>query len=220
VAVTDDGSLFTVVVSNAVGSMTSSPAVLSVNSTPGELTLNPANGLSFGTVNVGTASAASVAITNTSDSYITISSVSISGPGFDANGVPSGAILAPGEAATLNVIFAPAGIGSVPGSVTLNSDAVDSPTTIPLAGTGIQPPHTVNLTWNPSTSGVFGYYAYRAENQYGPYTRLNSTPMTTTQYTDITMQSGQTYIYWVTAVDANTAESPFSDPVLAIIPLP
>jgi len=159
-------------------------------------------------------------LTNSSGSYITISNVSMSGPGFGASGVPSGVILAPGEAATLNVVFAPSGIGSVPGSVTLNSDAVGSPTTIPLSGTGIQPPHTVNLTWNASTSSVFGYYAYRAQNQYGPYTRLNSTPVTTTQYTDITVQPGQTYLYWVTAVGANTMESAFSDPVSAVIPIP
>jgi len=220
VAMTDDGSLFTVVVSNAVGSVTSSPAILSVNSTPGRLTLDPANGLSFGAVSVGTASAASVTITNTSGSYITISNVSVSAAAFDAGGVPSGIILAPGQSATLNVVFAPAATGIAGGNITITSDADGPPTLISLGGMGILPPHSVNLTWDPSTSSVFGYYAYRAQNQYGPYTRLNSTPITTTHYTDISIQPGQTYFYWVTAVDANTLESPFSDTVLAIIPIP
>jgi putative cofactor-binding repeat protein len=220
VEVTDDGSLFTVVISNAVGSVTSSPAILSVNSTPGQLTLDPVNGLSFGPVSVGTASAASVTITNTSGSYVTISNVSVSAPAFDASGVPSGIILAPGQAATLNVVFAPVTTGMAGGNITITSDADGPPTLISLGGMGILPPHSVDLTWDPSTSSVFGYYAYRAQNQYGPYTRLNSTPITTTQYTDISIQPGQTYFYWVTAVDANTLESPFSDPVLAIIPKP
>ena len=108
----DDGTVFTVVVSNTVGSVTSSPALLSVSAAPGQLTPNPANGLNFGTVNIGTASTASVTLTNTSSDYITISNVSVSGPGFGASGVPSGIILAPGEAATLNVVFAPCGNGN------------------------------------------------------------------------------------------------------------
>ena len=36
----DDGTVFTVVVSNAVGSVTSSPAILSVNAAAGQLTLS------------------------------------------------------------------------------------------------------------------------------------------------------------------------------------
>ena len=104
--------------------------------------------------------------------------------------------------------------------MTISSDAVGSPTTIPLSGTGIEPPHAASLMWNPSTSLVFGYYAYRAPSQYGPYTRLNSIPVTTTQLTDLTVLPGQTYLYWVTAVDSDTLESYFSDSVTAIIPDP
>ena len=121
----------------------------------------------------------------------------------------------------MNVVFAPAGTGYVTGSVTISSDAAGSPTTIPLSGTGIEAPHSVSLTWNPSTSSsVFGYNVYRATDQYGPYTRLNSIPITTTQYTDLTVQLGTTYLYWVTAVDSDTLESPFSDSATAIIPTP
>jgi hypothetical protein len=220
VATTDDESLFTVVVSNPVGNVTSSPAVLSVNATAGQLTLNPVTGLNFGTVGIGTAATASATLTNNSASYITISSVTFSGAGFSASGVPSGIILAPGEAATLNVTFAPAGIGTVAGSVTISNDAVGSPTTIALSGTGIVPPHSATVTWAPSASPVFGHNVYRATAQFGPYTRLTATPLTSTQYTDISVQPGQTYFYWVTAVDANTIESVFSLPVQAIIPLP
>jgi hypothetical protein len=213
-----DGTLFSIVVSNAVGSVTSSPALLSVSATPGQLTPNPATGLNFGTVNIGTASSASVTLTNTSSDYITISNVIIAGPGFSASGVPTGIILAPGEAANLNVVFAPSGTGAVAGSVTISSDATVSPITIPLSGTGITPPHTVNLAWNPNTPSVFGYYLYRATNQYGPYTRLNSIPVAAPQFTDITVVPGQTYLYWVTAVESDTLESSFSDSILVPIP--
>jgi len=44
--------------------------------------------------------------------------------------------------------------------------------------------------------------------------------MATTQYTDIAVVPGQTYYYWVTAVDANALESVFPNPVFTSIPLP
>jgi hypothetical protein len=47
---------------------------------------------------------------------------------------------------------------------------------------------------------------------------LNPTPVITTQYTDLTVQAGQTYDYWVTAVASDTLESPFSAPVQVTIP--
>ncbi len=215
-----DGTVFTVVVSNAVGSVTSSPAILSVSAAQGQLTLNPATGLNFGSVNVGTASSASVTLANMSVDYITISNLSISGAGFGASGVPTGIILAPGEAATLNVVFAPSGTGVVTGSVTISSDAAGSPTTIPLTGTGVTPPHSVTLDWNPNTPTPFGYYLYRATNQYGPYTRLNPIPVATTEFTDISVVPGQTYLYWVTAVVSDTIESPFSDSITVVVPTP
>ena len=67
---------------------------------------------------------------------------------------------------------------------------------------------------------MFGYYVYRATNQYGPYTKLNSMPITTTQYTDLTVVPDQTYLYWVTSVDSDTLQSLFSDSAVAIIPVP
>jgi hypothetical protein len=215
-----DGTLFAVIVRNAVGSVTSSPAILSVSTAPGQLTLNPANGLNFATVNLGTTSSMTVTLTNTSVDYITISNTSVTGPGFTANGVPSGIILAPGEVATLNVLFTPSGTGAVAGSVVIGSDATGSPITILLSGTVITPPHSANLTWNPNLSPVFGYNLYRATNQYGPYTKLNSALLTVTQFTDLTVVPGQTYLYWVTAVYSDTLESPFSDSVTAVIPIP
>jgi putative cofactor-binding repeat protein len=215
-----DGTLFSVVVSNAAGSVTSSPAILSVSAAPGQLTLNVTAGVNFGTVNTGTTSSSTVTLTNTSVDYITISNTSVSGAGFNADGVPSGIILAPGQSATLNVHFSPSGIGAVVGSVVISSDATGSPITIPLSGTGITPPHSVNLTWNPNLSPVFGYNLYRATDQYGPYTKLNSTLLTVTQFTDLTVVPGQTYLYWVTAVYSDTLESTFSDSVTAPIPIP
>jgi putative cofactor-binding repeat protein len=215
-----DGTTFSVSVSNAAGSVISSPAILSVSAAPGVLTLSPAGGLNFGAVNVGTSSNMSVSLTNTSLNYITLSNISVSGAGFSGNGVPSGIILAPGQSATLNVTFSPAATGAVTGSAIISSDAMGSPINVALSGTGITPPHSVNLSWNANLVPVFGYNLYRATDQYGPYTKLNSTPLTTTQFTDLTVVPGQTYLYWVTAIYSDTLESPFSDSAPAGIPFP
>jgi len=52
----------------------------------------------------------------------------------------------------------------------------------------------------------------------GPAFKLTSTPVGTTAYTDNTVQSGQTYYYWVTALDASGNESAYSSDVAATIP--
>jgi len=89
---------------------------------------------------------------------------------------------------------------------------------ITLAGSGGQlSSHAVALNWDASTSEVIGYYVYRALAD-GTYAKINTAPVVLTQYTDMQIQSGQTYTYVVTAVDADAVESDYSDPVLATIP--
>lgn len=71
------------------------------------------------------------------------------------------------------------------------------------------------VTWDASG---FPMGVSASADQYGPYTRLNSIPITTTQYIDLTVQLGTHYLYWVTAVDPDTLQSPFSDSAPACIP--
>ena len=215
----DDGALFSVVVTNSVGSVASSPALLTVNASASQLVPDQTS-VGFGTVPIGAVSTVTVTLTNTSTAYTTISDASVFGAGFGASDLPTGIILAPGQATTMDVIFAPAGTGSVAGGVTITSNAAGAPTNIPLSGTGVVPPHSVSLTWVPSISSVFGYHVYRATNQSDTLTRLTSTPTPATQFTDLNVQPGETYRYWVVAVDANTIQSVFSDPVTAIISAP
>jgi len=78
--------------------------------------------------------------------------------------------------------------------------------------------HSVTLTWTASTSTVSGYNVYRSTVSGGPYTKLNSTLVAATTYTDTTVQSGQTYFYVATAVDSSAVESADSTEVSATIP--
>ncbi len=215
----DSGAQFTVTVSNSAGSVTSNAATLTVNASTMQLTANPSS-LSFGNVDIGSSSTLPVTLTNSGNANVTISNVSISGPGFNASGVSTGQIVTPGQYATLNVTFAPAATGSAAGSVTVTSDATNSPTTISLSGSGVQPPVSTlaTLAWNPSTSVVVGYNVYYSMVSGGPYTKLTETLVSTSTYTDDGVQSGETYYYAVTSVDSDNVESFFSNEASSTIP--
>ena len=214
----DSGAQFTVTVSNSAGNVTSSPATLTVNAAPSALSTSSTS-LSFGSINLGSSSSLSATLTNSGSSSITILGVSVSGAGFTPSGVSSGLILNGGSTATLNVVFAPAATGSVTGSVTITSTATNPTLTINLSGTGVQlVPHTVTLNWSPSTSTVSGYYVYRTTVSGSSYAPVTSSPMTSTQFTDSTVQSGQTYYYVVTAVNPSNVQSSYSNQATAIVP--
>jgi hypothetical protein len=163
----DNGAQFTVVVSNSAGSVTSSAASLTVNPAAGPLAAS-ASTLTFGSVNVGSSRSLSTNCTNSGSSSITVSSVIISGAGFTVSGVSKGQIITPGQVVTLNVTFAPAATGSVTGSVTVASNASNSPATIGLSGTGVQATVT-SITVTPAnpTIAVGAQLQFKAVNNLG-----------------------------------------------------
>jgi len=94
--------------------------------------------LSFGSVATDTSSAAqTVTITNTGNSNVTISSATVSGAEFSASGVNAGTTLTPSQTATLSVMFTPTMAGSANGSISVFSNATNSPATVSLSGTGV-----------------------------------------------------------------------------------
>ena len=129
--------------------------------------------LSFPSVNIGSSSSLPVTFTNNGNSNVTISNVSLSGAGYTVSGVQTGLILTPGQVASMSVTFTPATAGSLPGSVTVTSNASNSPAMVVLSGTGVQAvSHSVTLTWTASTSTVNGYNVYRSTVSGGPYREI------------------------------------------------
>ena len=128
-------------------------------------------------------------------------------------------MLSPGQTATLAVSFDPSSAGSVTGSVSVASNASNSPDAIALSGTGVAPvSHSAILSWTASTSSVMGYNSYFSTTSGGPYTKLTSSPDAVTSYTDSSVVAGQTYYFVVTAVDSSGDESAYSNEVSATIP--
>jgi fibronectin type 3 domain-containing protein len=127
--------------------------------------------------------------------------------------------LSPAQNLILTVQFSPTSAGTVSGTISIVSNATGSPATVSLSGTGVSPvQHSVDLTWNASTSTVSGYNVYRSTVSGSGYVKLNSSLVAVLTYADSTVQSGTTYFYVTTAVDSSGNESVHSNEVPAVIP--
>jgi hypothetical protein len=217
-----------VAVLNTVDAFASAGAIsicniaLSSSSTPVAASPSPlianVSSLSFGNTGLASSTQKNVTLTNTGSSSVTISGVSVSGAGFTASGA-SGLIVSPSQSTTVHATFTPFTIGSYTGSLTITSNAQNSPAKIVMSGTGVaSATHSVTLSWNSSSSVVAGYNVYVSSSSSGPYSLLNSSPVPTTSYVDSNVQSGDTYYFRITSVSTSYQESAPSTTVQATIP--
>jgi hypothetical protein len=183
------------------------------------ITASPTS-LNFGSEAVGKSHLLTVSLKNTGNSRVTVSGITASNTDFTTSGGISGATLAAGQSATLNVSFDPKTATAQSGTVKISSNAVNSPLMIVVAGTGVSgAAHSVALSWGASsTSGIVGYYLYRSTTPGSGFARLVASPLTGLKFTDGSVQSGKTYYYEVTAVNAAGLESPSTPEATAVIP--
>lgn len=78
-------------------------------------------------------------------------------------------------------------------------------------------PHFVTIVWTPSKSDVAGYYVYRFSSP-GDLARVSNGIVSTTQYTDKTVEGGKMYTYYVKSVDLKGIESPPSEEITVKVP--
>jgi hypothetical protein len=161
-----------------------------------------------------------VTLSNSGGTSVTLSTVTVSGPGFNATGASSGLVLAPGQTSPLTVTFAPAATGAVTGSIKIYSNAATATSNITLAGSGAAAPaaYSASLSWSPETAATNGYNVYGGTTSGGPYTKLTSSPVVPTSYTDTSVTAGSTYYFVVTAIGAGNVESGYSNEVSAVVP--
>jgi len=196
--------------------LSSSPAT--VAGSPSTLTANVSS-LNFGKTGLAASAQQAVTLTNTGSSSVSISGVSVSGAGFTAGGSASGITVSPSHSTTVSATFTPFTIGSLAGSLTITSNAKNSPVTIALSGTGVtSSTHSVALSWSASSSTVAGYNVYVSPSSAGPYSLLNSSPVPSTSYVDTNVLAGDTYYFRITSVSPSYQESAPSATVQAVIP--
>jgi hypothetical protein len=205
-----------------ISNTTNSPLVVPFSGTGTATTLqlsaSPAS-LSYGSLSTGTSASQTVTLTNTGNSSVSISQVSESGVGFSVNGIALPLSLAVGQSTSFTATFTPASAGSLSGSVTVVSNATNSPLMIALSGTGATTvSHTVSLSWTPGAPTFSGFNVYRGTSSGGPYTRVDTSMVPSTSYIDVGVSSGKTYYYVATEVDTTGTESSYSSEVSAVIP--
>jgi hypothetical protein len=174
--------------------------------------------MSFGNVAVSSDSVQKGTLTAGS-SDITVSSAAWNGQGYSVSGITFPVTVPAGQSVPFTVTFAPQTAGNTPGSIAFDSNAINSPTTETLAGSGTQQSqHSVALSWNPSTSQVVGYNIYRRIASGGSYAKVNTSVDAATSYTDNSVLTGLTYDYVTTAVDSSNVESAYSNQATAVVP--
>jgi hypothetical protein len=207
------------VTSNAVGS----PTIIELSATAAaaSIQLTPsATSLSFGNVTVGSSGTNQLTVKSTGNTDASISKVAVSGTGFVLGSSGGSVILDPSQSETYKVNFDPRATGNATGTLTITSNAANSPMKISLsgAGTATAAKHTVALAWQRSSSAVEGYFVYRSTKPSGPYTQLNSTPEANPSFSDGSVSNGQVYYYYVTAVNSSNIQSTDSNQVSVTIP--
>jgi FG-GAP-like repeat/Bacterial Ig-like domain (group 3)/Abnormal spindle-like microcephaly-assoc'd, ASPM-SPD-2-Hydin len=95
--------------------------------------------LSFGNEAVGTTSPAkTVTLKNTSTATLDISGITPSGD-FAISANTCGATLAGKKSCKVSITFTPMALGKLTGTLTFTDNAANSPQTVPLSGTGVEP---------------------------------------------------------------------------------
>jgi Abnormal spindle-like microcephaly-assoc'd, ASPM-SPD-2-Hydin/Protein of unknown function (DUF1573) len=173
---------------NATGSVTvtsnaNNPSLtISLTGTGAQLGLSiTPTSFAFGTVADGQTKSQAFTLTNTGTSSLTISQLSVSGAGYSLSGLTTPKTIAAGTSATFSAVFAPTTAGSLPGTITITSNAPGSPSTVALSGTGVALQASISAT---PTSANFGSVAVGSTNsQTIQVTNTGNAVLTITQAT-------------------------------------
>jgi len=189
----------------------------------GQLGVTPTT-LALGSVVVGTSGSASASLT-ASGANVAVTAASSNNSAFSVGGLSLPVTIPAGHSASFTVTFSPLVTGAATATLTFASNAQPSTTSETLTGSGAAAPtHTVNLSWNASTSSnISGYNIYRAAyvNSCGSFSKINSALNTSTLYTDSVVVDGTSYCYATTAVNSSNEESSYSNIVSNVqIPAP
>jgi len=132
------------------------------------------NALSFGNEAVGTTGPAkTVTLDNTSTDTLDISSITPSGD-FAISANTCGDTLAGKKSCKVSITFTPTALGKLTGTLTFTDNAANSPQTVPLSGTGVDP-----ATLTPAS-------AVYAKQQVGTTSAAKTFTLTNNQVVDLT----------------------------------
>jgi hypothetical protein len=165
-----------------VSDASSTPLSIALSGTgvqPG-LSVSPAS-FSFGSVVDGQTKAQNFTITNSGTSVLTISQIGVGGAGYSVTGLITPTTVAAGQSTSFSAQFAPATAGSLSGTVSITSNAANSPATVALSGTGVAASVTVSA--NPANLSFGNVNAGATSAKSVTLTNNGNTSMTLSQIT-------------------------------------
>lgn len=166
------------IVSNA-GNSTLSIPLSGTGAQPG-LSVSPTT-YNFGSVVDGQTKSETFTITNTGTVSLTVAELSVTGAGYSVSGLVTPATISAGGTATFSVLFAPTTAGSLAGSVSIASNAPNSPNAVSLSGTGVAA--TVTLSTNPTSLSFTTVNVGSSSSQNVTITNSGNTSLTISQVT-------------------------------------
>jgi len=179
----------------------------------GQLSASPAT-IAIGNVAVGSSGNGSGTLTASGNS-VTVTGAASNNSSFTLSGISLPLTIAAGQSVPFTVTFSPLVTGPSSATFTFTSNAQPTTTTDAATGNGTTAAsHSVNLSWNASSSGnISGYNVYRAgySGSCGSFGKINAQLNTGLLYTDSAVANGSSYCYATTAVNTSNQESGYSN---------
>jgi hypothetical protein len=142
------------------------------------LSITPAT-VNFGSVVDGQTKSQTFTLTNTGTASLTVAQLSVNGAFYSVNGLNTPLTIAAGASSSFNVLFAPTAAGNLAGSVTVSSNAPNSPNAIGLTGTGVAA--AVTLSANPTSVSFTSVNAGTSSSRNVTITNSGNTNITVSQ---------------------------------------
>jgi Abnormal spindle-like microcephaly-assoc'd, ASPM-SPD-2-Hydin len=157
----------------------SASAVNTTTAQPG-LTLSPPS-FNFGSVVDGQTKSQTITVSNPGTATLTVESLSVSGSAYSVSGLTTPATVPVGGSVTFSVLFAPTISGALSGTISVASDAPNSPNVLALSGTGTAA--TVTVTANPASLTFAKVNAGSSSSQTVTISNTGNTAVTLSQIT-------------------------------------
>ena len=172
------------------GGVTNTVSLTGTGTAPGPVLNAAPASLSFAGTDVGSSSAAqAVTVTNSGTSAASVSGVTATGDFSQTNNCSS---VAAGSACTVNVTFKPTASGTRTGTLTVTSNANNSPATVSLTGSGIGATTNLALGATMTDSGSTQSYVPSNTNDGNTSTYWESTDNAFPQWLEADLGSAQT----------------------------
>ena len=172
------------------GGVTSTVSLTGTGTAPGPVLNAAPASLSFAGTDAGSSSAAkTVTVTNSGTSPASVSGVAVTGDFSQTNNCSS---VATGSSCTVNVTFKPTASGTRTGTLTVTSNANNSPATVSLTGSGIGATTNLALGATMTASGSAQSYVPSNTNDGNTSTYWESTNNAFPQWLEADLGSAQT----------------------------